>query len=142
MSGHTLNLNAIEYRNRSKFLGARLRRRDRLSPPKCSFFQQCMSVEPAGCVLGIIREFLVAAKHQDAGPIVLTKDLVSFYADECIAPHPFDLLSGSGESEQTVGFVRKVDRNNIRLVIVRTSQPAEAEPNEQITALFLIHLPD
>ena len=100
-----------------------------------------MSIKPPRGVLGIVQQFFVPAKYQDAGPIVLTQDLVSIYADEWIGPHPFDLLSGRRESEQTVGFVREVDGHNVGLVIARTSQSAEAQTYQQITALFLVHVP-
>jgi len=44
-------------------------------------------------VLRIVRQFFIAARNQDAGPVLLAHDLVCLQANQWIGPHPFDFLA-------------------------------------------------
>lgn len=81
---------------------------------------------PLRGVLRIVRQLLEAARDQHARPPVLAGDFVSFHTHEWIRPHPFNFLAECRECEQTVAFVREVDGNDVGLIPVGASQPAES----------------
>jgi hypothetical protein len=136
------NVDAVENWCRGFWSTARLRSGVSGLPPHSPFFEDGLGLAACLPVLGLVRQLLVATQNDDARPMVVTKDFVRFNTDKGIRAHPFDFLSECGKTVQAVGLKRKVDGNNVRLIIARASQPAGAKAGKQVAALLRVHLAD
>jgi len=101
-----------------------------------------LRLETSRGVLRVVREFFVAAEHDNTRPPIVSCDFICFDTDEGILSHPLDLLSNRGETIQPVGFVRKIDRDHVWLVISGAAEATRTEPRKHISTLPLVHFPD
>lgn len=102
MSHNLLNVNAIKNRIRPIAHRAFVKSRSRFATT-----EQWMSMKSQRFVLRIGRQFFIAASHQVAGPVLFTHDLVSFYANEWICPHPIDFWPAVENAKRWSGSYAK-----------------------------------
>jgi hypothetical protein len=84
----------------------------------------------------------VASQYHNALPVVVAPQIISFHAHKRILPHPDDLLSYGRETIKTIEVVAEIDRNDVRPVIRRTSQPTEAKTHQQLATFPAPHSSD
>src|SRR5271166_6644638 len=69
----------------------------------------------------------------------MAEDFVNLHTNKGIRTHPLHLPSQGGEAVEVVGLIGEVDRDNVRLVLVRTREPAETQSRHQVAALISGH---
>jgi hypothetical protein len=71
--------------------------------------------------------------------MIVSQDLIGFHTDKGVLAHPFDLSSERGKAVQTVGLIRKLEGEDVWLIIARASQPPGTETSKKIMTLLAIH---
>src|SRR5579864_5516558 len=94
-----------------------------------------------GCVLRR-GQFLIFAVNNDADPLVLILYFVSRETYFGIRTHPLYFLAKGRETVQVSVFVGKMNRNYIRMVLVRAAQAAQGGTLQKCAALFPGHFID
>src|SRR5690348_12410362 len=139
-SADGLNVDAKEHslHRRNQRSVACFRQRD--SPPFRTLRRQSFPrVFPLrGVVLGHI-QFQVGSSHNYASPVPSISDFVGLQANLWILPHPLNLLAEGGKDVEAIGLVRKCNWHHIRLIVKRTSQPADRYPLQERAAFLFGH---
>src|SRR6185295_13679545 len=91
-----------------------------------------------GVVLGLV-QFQVGSRHYYASPAPSISDFVGLQTNLWIFPHPLNLLAEGRKDVDAIGFVRKCNRHHIRLIVQRTSQPADRYPLQEPAAFLARH---
>jgi hypothetical protein len=69
-------------------------------------------------------------------------NFIRLNANKGILAHPQNLLAQGGKTVKSVSIEGKIDRDDVRPVIARASQPAKAETREELSASFTSHFRD
>src|SRR5271166_4667100 len=84
-------------------------------------------------------QFLIFAVNNHADPLALILYFVSLDTYSWIRTHPLHFLANGRESVQVRVVVGKMNRNHIRLVLVRATQAAQGGTLQKCAALFASH---
>src|SRR5271167_2273132 len=87
-------------------------------------------------------QFLIFAVNNHADPLALILYFVSLDTYFGVRTHPLYFLAKSRETVQVSIFVGKMNRNHIRLVLVRATQAAQGGTLQKCAALFAGHFVD
>jgi hypothetical protein len=69
-------------------------------------------------------------------------NFVGFHANKGILAHPQNLLPQGGKAIKAIGIEGEIDRDDVRAVVARASQPAKADTREELSAFFASHFRD
>jgi hypothetical protein len=120
------DLNPVQDRQCAKMFVARLRTCNCESPPQTPLFKQSVSMSAQGLISRIFRYLFVSARSQHPGPLILALNFISPHGDERFLSHPFDFLPFRCKPEELLGFLGKIDRDNVGLIVVRTLESSKS----------------
>ena len=94
-------------------------------PPEGSLAHDAVGQPTFRIVSRPCRQFFVAAKRNDADPLLRIDHLVGFHADKRIRAHPGYFLSHSREAVEQAKMASKVERRDVGLTVPFASQPTD-----------------
>jgi hypothetical protein len=103
-------------------------------PPISVLFEESMNHFARLLPFRRIGQLFVTAKDDHARPFLRALDIVHFDADEWVAPHPADFLSDRRKAVKIAIMVGVIERRDIGLRIMGTSEPAQPRPGQKIEA--------
>src|ERR1700733_6512305 len=83
-----------------------------------------------------VGQFTVAATENHTRPLKLVRNLIDLDTHSWIRAHPFDLLTGGSEPIEMVRLICEVDRHDIRLIMVRTSESSNRDAHQNLTSVI------
>src|SRR5689334_5677030 len=89
-----------------------------------------------GVVLRYI-EFQVGSSHYHTGPVRPVADFIGLQTNFWILSHPLNLFAEGRKDVDAIRLVRKRNRHHIRLIVQRTSQPADRYTLQHFAAFLL-----
>src|ERR1044072_3104706 len=136
MARHVFNFYAEEeWGQRMRVIPVSLRNVRRL-PPHHSPLNKIVCVS-AGCFeYRLVRKFFVATENDDARPVIVILDFINFETDQWVGTHPLYFLPECCKTVEIVSVVKgKVERQHIRVILIRASQPAKPRSRQGLVTL-------
>ncbi len=93
-------------------------------------------------MLRCLRKLFVSAKYNNTQPIPFAGDLIHLNTNQRIRAHPLDLLPDRSEPINKIAIKRKIDRDNVRLIVASTRESANVCALQRPPAFHLTHLMD
>jgi hypothetical protein len=137
-----LDLDGVEHRYGSLPLAPHLGGRISALPPERPFLQKGADSLSAFLIFACVRNFRILPEDNHARPIVVAANFVCLHADQRIFPHPFNLLPQRGKAAQVVYVEHKINRDDVRPIITGASEPAIAEPGQNLATFPASNLCD